>query len=84
MKKDTLCRQQKRTDVKVDFNTRITGDGQGYFITIKESGRYNNYIHIFTSNWAPKDMKQNLTELSREIDNSMIIVGLEYPTFSNG
>lgn len=37
------------------------------------SGRYNNHKHIHTKDIAQKYMKQNLTELKRERDNSMVI-----------
>lgn len=45
--------QQKRigvatTNIKLDFNTKATREKQGHFIMVKGSGRYNNFMLMFT------------------------------------
>lgn len=36
------------------------------------------------SNRVPKYINQKLTEFKEEMESSIIIVGLQYPTFNNG
>ena len=63
---------------KIDFSTKtVTRDKEGYFIKIKNSNHQENVtnIDICLSNKAPKYVKQKLTGLQGEIDNSTLIVG---------
>ena len=43
---------------------------------VSSAGKYNNYKYICTlNNRAPKHLKQKLTELKEEIDNSILMAG---------
>lgn len=55
----------------------VTRDKEGHYIKkkmVNPSRRYNNYKLYAPNIRAPKCMKQNMTELREERDNSKIIV----------
>lgn len=93
MEKDISCKEQnhKKTGVavlvlyKIDLKNR---GKEGHFITMM--GQSIRKIQTIRKAYTPNDrgsksMKQKLTEMKGEIDNSIIHSGiLKYSTFNNG
>ena len=63
-----------KTDLKIK---KITGDKEGYYITIKGSIQEEDIIvNIYEPNiGAPQYISQTLTDIKGEIDSNTIIVG---------
>ena len=60
---------------KINFKTKLKNCYQRQRGTcdkrVNPSRRYNNYKHICSEQQSPKYMKQNLTELKREINSTI-------------
>ena len=84
MEKDSLCNVETKKEKgklyiqEINFNSTVTRDKEGHCIMIEGSTHQENIttINIYAPNiGAPKYIKQILTDLKREIDNDIIIVG---------
>lgn len=65
---------------KIDFKIKIATNNKGHFSMIKHQKYF--IIHIYKQ--VPKFMKQKLTELKGQRNNSTIVGDFNIPTFNNG